>query len=77
MYFANSMYKHFILFIFPLLLFASCNSGNEEACAFEPENAAPIYLDFEMLQDSLVNVSSKSGLGKIFNTSSRPPGLYV
>jgi len=63
-YFVNSMYKHLALFIFPLLLFASCNSADEEACAFEPENATPVSLDFEMLQDSLVNVSSKSGLIK-------------
>ena len=64
MYFINSMYKNFVLFIFSLLLLASCNSDREERCVFEPEDAPTISLDFEMLQDSLVNLSSKNSLVK-------------
>jgi hypothetical protein len=62
-YFVNRMYKHFVLFIFSVLFLASCNSDNEE-CVFQPEDAAPVSLDFEMLQDSLVNISSKGSLVK-------------
>src|SRR5688572_29780735 len=57
------MYKYFVLFIFLLLFLASCNS-EEEACVFQPEDSPPISLHFEMLQDSLVNLSSRSELVK-------------
>jgi hypothetical protein len=59
------MLKYSISFVFSLLLLASCNS-DKEACVFQPEEPPAVSLDFEMLQDSLVNLSSKSALVKLF-----------
>ncbi|HEX6224295.1 MAG TPA: gliding motility lipoprotein GldB [Chryseolinea sp.] len=58
------MSKYFVPFIFLLLVVAACNSEKEEACVFQPEQSPPVSLSFEMLQDSLVNISSKGALIK-------------
>ena len=50
------MQRGFVLLIFSLLLLASCNSEKEDACVFQPDDAPQVFVTFEMLQDSLVNV---------------------
>ena len=59
------MLRYLSWFAFSLLLLTSCDSETEEACVFQPEVASKVTLDFEMLQDSLLNISSKNDLVKL------------
>lgn len=59
------MLRYLSWFAFSLLLLTSCDSETEEGCVFQPEVASKVTVDFEMLQDSLLNVSSKNDLVKL------------
>jgi hypothetical protein len=56
------MFKHLVLLIFLGVWLASCNSDKEEACVFQPDVSSKVPVDFEMLQDTLMNISSKKEL---------------
>ncbi|WP_276367895.1 gliding motility lipoprotein GldB [Chryseolinea sp. H1M3-3] len=63
------MFRDITLYVFFIVLLASCNSDNEEACVFQPDVPAKVSLDFEILQDSLMNISSKKDLVKILTSN--------
>jgi gliding motility-associated lipoprotein GldB len=57
------MHRYFpIVLLFLIVLFASCDSETEEACVFQPDIEDNVQVDFVMLQDSLMNISSKKDL---------------
>lgn len=56
------MYKYFPLAMLMLIFLGSCASENEEPCVFQPEVSQHAEVEFISLQDSLMNVSSKSDL---------------
>src|SRR5688572_5866536 len=66
------MIRHLSVFIFSILLLASCNSEKEDACVFQPEVTDRPTLHFEMLQDTLMTISSKADL---VNLLTRHPAI--
>jgi gliding motility-associated lipoprotein GldB len=57
------MHRYFpFVILFLIVLFASCDSETEEACVFQPDIEENVQVDFVMLQDSLMNISSKKDL---------------
>ncbi len=66
------MFRDIVLYIFLIVLLASCSSDEEEACVFQPDVSSKVSLDFEMLQDSLMGISSKKDLVQLLT---RNPAL--
>ncbi len=65
------MSRYLFLPIVLTFFLAACSSEHEEGCVFQPD-VTPVTWDFEMLQDSLMNVSSKNSLVKLL---SRNPAM--
>jgi hypothetical protein len=59
------MIRYCILIIFLNVFLFSCDSEKEEVCVFQPKITSPVTLDFEALQDSFANISSKDDLVKL------------
>ena len=59
------MIRYCILIIFLNVFLFSCDSEKEEVCVFQPKITSPLTLDFEALQDSFANISSKDDLVKL------------
>jgi hypothetical protein len=54
--------KNFFLAALILFLIWSCDSSEEETCAFVPDVSHDVPFEFEALQDSLVNFKSKDAM---------------
>ena len=59
------MNRFFVIVILALAFFSACESDKEE-CVFKPDLSSRVELDFQMLQDSLLNINSKDDLVELF-----------